>query len=158
MRKITAFVIVAVFSIFFLQPKTANAVTLTSFSFTGTCTLDCTGTVTATLVLQNYTIGNSLNAGNFDSFMYHSNIFPDVTVNSVSFLSGGFNSLPGTAVVNLISNAPQFQFISGFGSPGGWCAGISCSGDFGVNGPWSVTPLPAALPFFASGLAGLGLL
>ena len=65
MRKITAFVIVAVFSIFFLQPKTANAVTLTSFSFTGTCTLDCTGTVTATLVLQNYTIGQPISGTNF---------------------------------------------------------------------------------------------
>ena len=108
MRKITAFVIAAVFSIFFLQPKTANAATLTSFNFTGTCTLDCTGTVTATLVLQNYAIGNTFNAGNFVSFTYNSNIFRDLTLNSATSLTGQFNSLPGTAVVNLISNAPQF--------------------------------------------------
>ena len=105
-RKITAFVIAAAFLIFFLQPKTANADT--TFNFTGTCTLDCTGTVTATLVLQNYAIGNTFNAGNFVSFTYNSNIFRDLTLNSATSLTGQFNSLPGTAVVNLISNAPQF--------------------------------------------------
>ena len=160
-RKITAFVIAAAFLIFFLQPKTANADT--TFNFTGTCTLDCTGTVTATLVLQNYTIGNPLNNMNFVSFAYHSSVFPNITVNGGNFggLSGQFNSLPGTAVINLVSSAPEFQFISGFVSPGGWCAGISCSGDFGVNGQWSVAPavpLPAAFPLFATGLGALGLL
>ena len=160
MRKIIAFVIAAVFSIFFLQPKTANAAT---FNFTGTCTLDCTGTVTATLVLQNYTIGNPFNNTNFVSFSYHSSIFPDVTINAAELgsLSGQFNSLPANANVNIISFSPfDFQFISGF-SGGVWCAAVSCSGDFGVNGQWSVAPavpLPAALPLFATGLCALGVL
>ena len=81
-RKITAFVIAAVFSIFVLQPKTANADT--TFNFTGTCNLDCTGTATATLVLQNYTIGNQFSGGNFVSFAYHSNIL-NITVNGANF-------------------------------------------------------------------------
>jgi hypothetical protein len=156
MRKITAFVIAAVFSIFFLQPKTANADT--TFNFTGTCTLDCTGTVTATLVLQNYTIGNPLNNMNFVSFAYHSSVFPNITVNGGNFggLFGQFNSLPGPANVNLIGNG--FQFISGFVTNDGWCAGLSCSGDFGKNGQWSVVPLPTTLPLFATGLGALGFL
>jgi len=159
-RKITAFVIATVFSIFFLQPKTANADI--TFNFTGTCTLDCTGTVTATLDLQNYTIGNPLNNMNFVSFAYHSSVFPNITVNGGNFggLFGQFNSLPGAASVNIISIRPsQFQFISA--TDGTWCAALSCSGDDGVNGTWSVAPavpLPGALPLFATGLGALGLL
>ena len=45
-----------------------------------------------------------------------------------------------------------------------WCAGTGLGGspcelnDFGTNGTWSETPLPAALPLFATGIGGLGLL
>ena len=47
---------------------------------------------------------------------------------------------------------------------GEWCAGTGVGGvrctlaDFGTNGTWSETPLPAALPLFVSGIGGLGLL
>jgi len=76
MRKITVFVIAAVFSTFLPQPKTANADT--TFSFTGTCSdivNNCTGMGAGTLVLQDYTIGNFFTNTNFRSFMYQSNIF-----------------------------------------------------------------------------------
>src|SRR5262249_54706487 len=113
MRKITAFVIAAVFSIFLLQPKTANADT--TFNFTGACK-DCTGTATATLVLQNYTIGNPLTIPNFVSFAYHSSIFPNFKVDGppILQLQGAFNSLPGAATVFLsVPNSLQiFDFAS----------------------------------------------
>ena len=52
----------------------------------------------------------------------------------------------------------NFSLYQDFYHPGGWCAGLSCSGDFGNNGQWSVVPLPGALPLFITGLAMLGLL
>src|SRR5262245_55768484 len=142
MRKITAFVIAAVFSIFFLQPETANAVTSTSFNFTGTCTEDCTGTATATLVLQNYTIGNPLTIPNFVSFAYHSSIFPNFKVDGppILQLQGAFNSLPGAATVFLsVPNSLQIFDFASF-TNGDWCFGTQCGADNGVNGTWSVAP------------------
>jgi hypothetical protein len=163
MRKIAAFVMAAVFSIFILQPKTANAVTFTSFDFTGTCNFDCTGTVTATLVLQNYTIGQPLNGGNFFSFTYHSNIFPNLTVNlaDIGGMSGQFNSLPGAAFVDMTFTALMTVFEFRSDTLGNWFIGPlvaqNCGEDCGMNGQWSV-PLPATLPLFATGLGALGLL
>jgi len=163
MQKITAFVIAAVFSIFFLQPKTANAVTLTDFNFTGTCTVGCNGTATATLVLQNYTIGNVLSNTNFVSFAYHSDFFGDITVNDSNFIlvAGQFVSLPGGASVEVrfATSLQVFDFLSS--TSGLWCVGPNCIDDSGTNGQWSVAPpvpLPAALPLFATGLGALGLL
>jgi len=43
-------------------------------------------------------------------------------------------------------------------APGFWCAGVNCNGDTGPVSSWSETPLPAALPLFATGIGGLGLL
>src|SRR5262245_26077494 len=142
MRKITAFVIAAVFSIFSLQLKTANAVTLTDFNFTGTCTVGCTRTATATLVLQDYTIGNILNNTNFVSFVYHSDFFGDITVNSPNFnqLSGQFVSLPGGANVTLVFPTSLQIFIFVSSTSGSWCVGPNCVDDSGVNGQWSVAP------------------
>ena len=168
MRKITPFVIAAVFSIFFLQPKTANAVT-TGFNFTGTCSFDCTGTATATLVLQNYTIGNTFDGTNFVSFAYHSSIL-NITVGAANFggATGRFVSLPGGALVGLTFTAvfppnPSTQ-LGEFDSlaSGFWCIGpFGCAADGGIAHVWSVAPavpLPAALPLFATGLGALGLL
>jgi hypothetical protein len=172
MQKISAFLVAAVVSIFILQPKSANAVTLTDFYFTGTCQIDCTGTATATLVLQNYTIGNSfddtiLNAINFVSFTYQSDFLGTISFDNSSsdFLrvSGLFNSLPGhnAVLIQFFLNNDVWAFQT-FTS-GTWCIGIgeACLADFGNNGVWSLnatTPLPSALPLFASGLGALGLL
>src|SRR5215831_15832487 len=136
MRKITAFVIAAVFSIFFLQPKTANADT--TFNFTGNCgigTPNCTGMATATLVLHDYTIGNSFDNSNFVSFAYHSSFFGDVT-GDVGSSTGQFVSLPGAANVTIIFNLGIFNFLSL--TNGNWCAGPQCLDDGGSGGVWSV--------------------
>ena len=44
---------------------------------------------------------------------------------------------------------------------GDWCFGPNCGADDGSDGIWAATPptpLPAALPLFATGLGALGLL
>jgi hypothetical protein len=162
MRKITAFIIAAVFSIFFLQPKTANATTFTDFSFTGTCSVDCTGSATATLVLQNYTIGDAFTSA--VSFTYHSNLFDISVPNNSPFgsVNGTFNSLPGFDFVSVFFQVGGQLARFESGTDGSWCVGPGCFSDQGTNGVWAVapvvTPLPAALPLFATGLGALGLL
>jgi hypothetical protein len=163
MRKITAFIIAAVLTSVFLQPKTANAVTtISDFSFTGTCTTDCTRTVTATLVLQNYTIGSAFDSTNFVSFTYHSNLF-DISVpsnNPFSSANGTFGSLPGFDFVSVFFQVGGQLARFESGTDGSWCVGPGCFSDQGTNGVWAVAPvpLPAALPLFATGLGALGLL
>jgi hypothetical protein len=163
MRKITAFIIAAVFTSIFLQPKTANAVTITDFSFTGTCSVDCTGTATATLVLQNYTIGSVFDGTKFVSFTYHSDFLGTISVDGSNFVggSGTFVSLPGAASVVLTwQNGGPFAFAFTSDTSGSWCIGTGCLSDAGTNGVWSLNPvpLPAALPLFATGLGALSLL
>ncbi len=150
----------------FLPPKPANAIT---FAFTGNCTLDCSGTAVATLVLQNYTVGDQINSANFVSFTYSSNFLGTIVIPSppqFNFLSanGLFSSLPGSANVFLrfVMTPPgqEFDFSTFLG--GGWCIGNACAADAGNNGIWAVVannavPLPAALPLFATGLGALGL-
>jgi hypothetical protein len=160
MRKITAFIIAVIFSIFFLQPKTANATTFTDFSFNGTCSADCTGTATGTLVLQNYTIGSVFDSTNFVDFTYQSDFLGTITVDSSNFLgeSGAFLSLPGFDTVTIsFKNDTQLWAFQSF-TNGFWCIGSGCLSDAGTNGEWAATPLPAALPLFATGLGTIGLL
>jgi hypothetical protein len=155
MRKITAFVIAAVFSIFFLQPKPANAATITEFNFTGICTItvgNCTGVGTGTLVLQNYTIGNGFDSTNFVSLIYHSNIF-DFTVDgtNVDSVAGQFFPSPLRANIVLTFSHPNPFFVFLTQANGGWCVGPGCVDDFGVNSQWSVVPGPIV----GAGLPGL---
>ena len=155
----------------FLPSKPANAIT---FAFTGNCTEDCIGTAVATLVLQNYTVGNTFSTANFVSFTYSSNFLGTIVIPAPpEFLfgngSGQFTSLPGPAnvflqfLVLLPGQGPQFLAFSSF-TNGLWCIGVNaCAADAGNNGIWAVVannavPLPAALPLFAGGLGALGLL
>jgi hypothetical protein len=162
--------VIAACLICFLPPKSANAIT---FVFNGTCTVDCAGTASAILVLQNYTVGNAFGSANFVSLAYHSNFLGDILVTPTSpttpflFASGQFNSLPAPAsvVVSFMALLPtptQMEFSS-FDN-GLWCIGQGCVADAGVNGVWvsvappNAVPLPAALPLFVTGLGALGLI
>ena len=60
----------------------------TTYYFSGTCTRDCTGTATGTLVLRNYTPGTSLTLAHFVSFTFISSNQGTSTFDSVSSLSG----------------------------------------------------------------------
>lgn len=110
-----------------------------TYLFTGDCSVapgnpDCTGTVSASLVLQNYTQGDSLSAANFVQFTYTSS---DVTIDSTSpaTLSGSFSMfLPGTASIGITSS---YDFNTGAG--GDWAL-FASSEDQGSFGAWHVAP------------------
>ena len=75
MSKWRSLIVAAVVSVFSVPPA-AHAITAATetFTFTGTCTIDCTGDAYGVLSLQNYTVGTSLTDANFVSFQY--TVFP----------------------------------------------------------------------------------
>jgi len=76
MSKLSLIVVAAAVTLVFGSPHAAQAapVTFSTFDFKGTCS-DCNGFGTGTLVLANYTLGNSFDtAANFVSFDYSSNL------------------------------------------------------------------------------------
>jgi hypothetical protein len=146
---------------------TAAPVTVDStFTFTGNCTIDCTGTAHATLVLSDYALGSSFTSSNFVSLTYQSNFMSfSVTPTQDTILSttnGTFTPpLPGAEGVFIAWQVPgnSLVMILQTFTSGSWCAdtALQCS-DAGNNAVWTETPLPAALPLFATGLGALGLL
>ena len=136
----------------------AGAISTQTFTFTGHCTVDCTGTATATLVLQNYLIGNTWDLPNFVSFTYNSDILPNYTITNPDIANGQFLTLPGVADVFIENGNQTFNSVAFDGS---WCVGETfvCASDSGTNHTWTVgitaaTPEPApfalvALPLVA---------
>lgn len=123
--------------------------TTTTFSFVGTCT-DCTGQGRATLVLQNYTPGNTIVQANFVSLTYSSNLvnYTLSTANSPSVSGIIPVSLPAAANVNVFANtggaAQGMELWTS--ANGNWCGGFECAGDYGTAGTWSLysAPVPTA--------------
>ncbi len=168
MSKLRSIIFAAAVAVFSLPPA-AHAITATyeTFTFTGTCTVDCTGTATGILTLTDYTQGNSLSAANFVSFDYIS------SDDNYDYTSNGSTVVTGLIPVDLPADAnitiqgalvTNFSFVSD-ASTDGWCVGYSSSlctpasnGDAGLDGSFSATPLPAALPLFAGGLGFVGYL
>jgi hypothetical protein len=163
------FLVIVAAALVVSAPPTVHAST---FTFTGQCNIvftgNCIGTGNGTLVLQNYAEGNPIGNGNFVSFTYKSTVFSfsfsgigagtisnGIGTGGISSISGTLQDLPGSANVQMDITAGLF-FLSDVG--GFWCAGINCNDDTGTASSWSATPLPAALPLFATGLGGLGLL
>jgi hypothetical protein len=147
----------------------AAPVTIEEFNFTGTCT-DCGGTApqfgTGTLTLQNYTLGKPIdNTLNYVSFTYHSRLLDLSLTSANSMIDSPFfpvlsilpTSLPGPANVFIFDTSGTVELF-GSGIGGGWCAGVGCGTDNGNMGTYTETPLPTALPLFATGLGALGLL
>jgi hypothetical protein len=171
MSKWRSIIVAAVVSVFSVPPA-AHAITTTTetFTFTGTCTIDCTGNAYGVLSLQNYTIGAGLINANFVSFQYTSSLYPSITETQSDLVSiGGNLSNPFPSSSDSISLLFNDTFIFGTGSfahPGcvggcnyDWMLGINGSGgDAGTPYAINFTPLPAALPLFATGLGLVGLL
>jgi hypothetical protein len=147
----------------------SHAGALTTFTFSGDCTIDCTGRGMGTLVLQNYTLGTDLQASNFVSFSYTSNLL-DIVATSVNMLTGALPvSLPGPAQIEMqqldvtscgAELCPVLDFESTIPTGGDqWQIGVD---DEGNNGIWNAAaqntaaPEPAPLAMLAIGLAGLG--
>jgi hypothetical protein len=150
----------------------ATAVDSSTFYFSGAC-LDCDGTATATLVLQNYTPGNIILHDNFLSFTYDgTDLMP------AWFIDAGTNFLIGDEVPNISpsmipASLPAFAnfHIEAVGSvwfdsnvDGVWRAGDrSLEEDFGRNGLWGANPQGGDVPepggflLMGAGLLALGL-
>ena len=175
MSRLSLIVVAAVTLVFGSSFGADASPVISTFNFTGTCEVapgNCTGTANGTLVLENYTLGASLSTSNFQSFTYQSTVYSfsfngagtGQIVNGIGTggISGIFGSLP-TSPGSLPGPADVFIEISNNGTifDSGinfWCAGVGCNDDNGTPAVWTETPLPAALPLFATGLGGLGLL
>jgi hypothetical protein len=108
--------------------------------------MDCTGSGTGTLVLQDYTLGASLSTANFVSFTYSSNLFSfTLDASQIHLLVGSLPAtLPGPATVNIENINLSIQFVSS--STGFWCSGSSCFGDFGTTSTWTLVSTPTGIP------------
>lgn len=152
----------ALFAAFGSQEVSANSIVNSTYVFTGDCT-DCTGVGTGTLVLSNYTLGNALTSGNFISLGYTSNLINfSITSATLASISGSLPvSLPGVATLSITANVGGNMLVTNINGNGGWCAGSSCSGDFGgtssfANAPTG-TPEPATLLMSVVGIAAISL-
>jgi hypothetical protein len=135
---------------------TLTATTISSYGFTGTCTVDCTGTGRALLVLTDYILGSPLQTNNFVSFQYSSDFMPSfsITPQDLVLITGVLPaSLPNPAEVFI--NAGNGVFFS-HTNQGFWCVGIRCAADAGNNGVWAAVPEPGTYWFTLS--AGLAFL
>ncbi len=136
-------------------------VTDETFYFTGVCS-DCSGDVSATLVLQNYTLGDEYLPENFVSFTYGgSNLLPGFTVtpSELGVLFGTFATVPGANNTYIVFTVPGVT-IDSFttGADGTWSTGTP-GADYGTSGSWSNTsvPEPATWAMMGLGFAGLAL-
>ncbi|MGI4876153.1 MAG: PEPxxWA-CTERM sorting domain-containing protein [Janthinobacterium lividum] len=129
-----------------------------SFQFTGTCT-DCSGTVEATLKLQDYTLGSSISYTNFKSFSYGgSNLFPSYLLNSTTWVDGlmGANGAYFYILTSQNGNPYYFQsYTNGF-----WTTGSQEPLDYGTAGNWTTVsqavPEPTTWAMFIGGFGLIG--
>ncbi len=122
-----------------LQTSSAIPSTTVTYQFVGQCS-DCTGTGTASLTLQNYTLGTSLSNSNFVSFTYTSNLttFSLTAANSPTLLGMLPASLPATAQVTVSGYATNPNYFFGSQTDGSWCVGFTCLSDTGTSSSWSL--------------------
>jgi hypothetical protein len=139
-------------------PASAAVVPEMAFSFTGVCS-DCQGTGRAELVVQDYTLGETLGDANLVSFTYGgTNLLSPFTITATSpglYLFGVIDG-PFPAGENVIVFSTSGFFESSTG--GNWCAGLICEGDNGSGGQWSIAavPEPTTWAMMVLGFGGIG--
>ncbi len=127
----------SVLLLFFAWNVSPTPGTQATYNFVGTCAVsDCTGTASAQLVLANYTLGATIQTGNFVSLNYSSNLLSFTLLASDPNLYVG-----GTLPVNL--SGPTSAYFEGTGNKnlitfaqGGWCA--NCELDQGPSYVWTL--------------------
>ena len=128
-----------------------------SFYFAGLCS-DCEGTARAELVLQDYTLGDTIADANLVFFTYAgTNLLSGFTITPGQnpYIYGVIDSpFPAGENVIVFSSFGFFESSAG----GHWCAGLICGGDQGAESQWSAAavPEPAAWAMMVLGLAALG--
>ena len=139
--------------------RASLALSTTTYDFNGTCS-DCNGTAYAQLVLDNYTLGNSI-AGSFGSFTYDgTNLLPTFTITAADLpsVSGTLPpTLPAAASVSVLAIIGNTSYDFQSGTTGFWCAGNSCAADTGNSSSWAVAsatpaPEPASLAILTGGV------
>ena len=144
-----------------VQAQATTIAPLSTFYFSGHCS-DCAGDVTARLVLQNYSQGNTLNPTEFVSFTYDgSNLLSPYSILPATPLfnvSGNIpGALPGAADFHVGDPSHFFGLLpSGF-----WQTGDPNLGDFGNSGSFSPNapssvPEPATMLLMGAALAAAG--
>lgn len=157
MKAALASVAIAAVAALSTPAKAAVAAVEETYTFIGACT-DCYnggGDIHATLVLEDYTRGRSIETSNFVSFSYSgSDLIPAFTVLPADLtlpLEGVIpKNLPGPAEFHLFFDLPQSNFISS--TDGTWYVDAS---DYGTSGTWSAAPEPATWAMILIGFAGL---
>ena len=149
----------------------------TTFEFSGYCS-DCREFAEAQLVLQNYTLGDPIDASNCVSFVY------DGTVLASSFIIEAENLGTIGGVIDGPLPAPEDFYISSPYTPnqpfdwfvtekiGDWCLGTDCLGvldreldplyynavlDYGYPSEWSIAAIPEPPTATLIGLSFFGL-
>jgi hypothetical protein len=130
----------------------------TTFEFSGAC-IDCSGTGTGTLVLKDYTLGDTLTTSNFVSFTYSSNLL-SYALSSVDDLTGSLTAVTGPAYVAFHGGGYSFNSVP-IGPISPWCTGAagSCAADFGFFSSWALAasvPEPAMWAVMVLGFGMLG--
>ena len=135
-----------------------------TYEFTGVCgASDCANNGVALLTLQNFNLGDTIDATNFVSFSYSSNLvsFSIPSFDQVGFLSGTlFGPLPSTELFYIRNSDNSDSFLSA--QSGTWCAGNNCSNDTGSSSAWALSaatvPEPTTMLLFGIPAIGIGLL
>jgi hypothetical protein len=148
--------------------STASAIAIDpqnyTFNFTGTCEVDCVGTATGVLQLENYVLGELFSSTHFVSFSYSGpgliqfEILADDTGLDVEGRIFG----DGTGAAFIANTAHSFfSDLNGF-----WCVDnsgfcdLEFNADAGIDAQWiaadtSRTPEPGTFALVGVGLAGL---
>jgi hypothetical protein len=127
-----------------------------TFTFSGLCT-DCSGSATATLVLQDYIQGDPILSSNLVEFHYDgTNLLPPFTITAANLLGiGGTIPTPLEAPADFSIRSGLWSFSSGLN--GVWMAGGQSPADQGTDGTWEgPVPEPGALLLLAGGMVLIG--